>query len=188
MILSKLSPWPTYIEIDFVQGVPKKVNGKGYPLVELIKQLNQIGGKNSIGRMDMIENRLVGIKSREIYENPAGTILHEAIHALECLVIDRDSMKYKVGLSQKYAELTYNGLWWTPLKKQLDVFFDQYHLSTTGTVRLKLMKGQCSVVGRKSKYSRYNKKMATYGKGDVFDQSLADGFIKLWTVPYYKKG
>ncbi len=175
---------PTYIEIDFFQGIPKKINGKSYSAVNLIKELNKISGKNSVGRMDMIENRLVGIKSREIYENPAGEVLHTALHDLECLVLDRETMRYKIQASQKYAELTYNGLWDTPLKQQLDEYFNAVHQRTTGTVRLKLYKGSCSVVGRKSKFSRYSEKMATYGKGDVFDQKLAAGFNQLWATPY----
>lgn len=175
---------PTYVEIYFSQGVPKKINGKAYKAVELIKELNKIAGKNSVGRMDMIENRLVGIKSREIYENPAGEVLHKALHDLECLVLDRETMKYKTQASQKYAELTYNGLWDTPLRKQLDEYFNAVQQNTTGTVRLKLFKGNCIVVGRKSKFSRYNEKMATYGKGDVFDQKLAAGFNQLWATPF----
>ena len=152
--------------------------------VNLIHKLNVIGRENAIGRVDMLENRLVGIKSREIYENPAATILNIAHRELECLVLDRETLHYKEALSQKYAQLTYNGLWETPLKKQLDVYFDKIQQDVTGTVRLKLYKGNCSIVGRKSRFSRYREKMATYGKGDIFDQSLADGFIKLWTMPY----
>jgi len=177
---------PTYIEIDFLKGIPKKINNKSFKPVELIKELNAIGGKNSIGRDDIVENRLVGIKSREIYENPAGTILHKALADLESLVLDRATMQNKRAASDKYAELTYNGLWVTPLKEQLDQYFDKIHENTTGTVRLKLFKGNCIVVGRKSKFSRYKEKMATYAAGDMFDHSLADGFIQLWTMPYYK--
>lgn len=175
---------PAYIEITFSKGIPVKINGKAFSSVNLIKKLNEIGGLHSVGRVDMVENRLVGIKSREIYENPAGTILHAAIEGLESLVLDRDTSGFKRQCSQKYAELTYNGLWLTPLKKQLDLFFNEVHQKTSGTVRCKLYKGSCSVVGRKSEYSRYNEKMATYGKGDVFDQSLAEGFIKLWGTPF----
>lgn len=177
---------PGYVEITFTQGVPVKIDGKTYKPIELIKKLNTIAGKHGVGRMDMIENRLVGIKSRETYENPASDVLYPALEQLEELVHDRESTKFKQSLSAKYAELTYNGLWWVDLKSQLDAFMDKYHERTTGTVRVKLFKGTATVVGRKSKYSRYNEKMATYGKGDVFDQSLADGFIKLWTVPFQK--
>ncbi|HQP10684.1 MAG TPA: argininosuccinate synthase, partial [Candidatus Omnitrophota bacterium] len=175
---------PTYMTIDFVKGLPTKINGKTYAPVALIKKLNELGGKNGIGRVDMIENRLVGIKSRETYENPSGTILHTALQDLECLVLDRDTMQHKRALSQKYAELTYNGLWFTPLKAELDAYFDKVHQKTTGTVRLKLIKGNCIVVGRKSPHSRYKEKLATYGKHDVFDQKQSEGFVKLWGMPF----
>ncbi|OGX08573.1 MAG: argininosuccinate synthase [Omnitrophica WOR_2 bacterium GWA2_37_7] len=177
---------PTYVEIDFLKGLPNKINGKAYKPIELIKKLNDIAGKNGIGRTDMIENRLVGIKSREIYENPAGEVLFKALNDLESLVMDRETMRHKTQASQKYAELTYNGLWFTPLKEQLDVYFDKIHERTTGTVRLKLYKGTCSVVGRKSKFSLYKEKLATYGKGDQFDQKLAAGFNALWAMPFMK--
>ena len=175
---------PTYITVDFEKGIPIKINGKKYDAVKLIHELNKIGGQNSVGRVDMVENRLVGIKSREIYENPAGTILHTAHRELESLVIDRETLHYKQPLSLKYAEMIYYGLWETPLKKQLDEYFNKVNERVTGTVRLKLYKGQCSVVGRKSPLSRYKEKLATYGDKDIFDQSLADGFIKLWGMPY----
>lgn len=175
---------PAYVEVEFSKGIPKKVNGQEYGSVELVKKLNETGGKNGVGRTDMIENRLVGIKSRETYENPAGTILHTAIADLESLVHDRESLRFKNGLSQKYAELVYNGLWETPLKKQLDAYFNEYHKRTGGVVRLKLYKGSCVVVGRKSKFSRYKEKLATYGKGDIFDQKQAAGFNTLWAMPF----
>lgn len=177
---------PEYVEVDFIKGVPTGINSKKLSPLALVLKLNEIAGKHGVGRVDMIENRLVGIKSRELYENPAGTVLHLAIREIESLVLDRDSLRFKEALSQKYAELIYNGLWWTPLKAQMDAFFDEYHKNTTGTVRIKLFKGHAMVVGRKSPHSRYSEKMATYGKGDVFDQSLADGFIKLWTVPFQR--
>jgi len=177
---------PEYVEISFEKGVPNKVNDKSYTPVALVKLLNEIGGRHSVGRMDMIENRLVGIKSREIYENPAGTLLNTAIKELESLVLDRESMRQKEVLSQKYAELIYNGLWFTPIKEQLDVYFEKMHETTTGTVRLKLFKGNARVVGRKSKFSRYKEKLATYGEGDQFDQSLAAGFNHLWATPFMK--
>lgn len=175
---------PTYVTIEFVKGLPKKINGRAYDPVKLVSKLNDIGGKNGVGRIDMVENRLVGIKTREIYENPAGTILHTALHELECLVLDRDTMSQKQAASQKYAELTYNGLWNTPLKAQLDEYFNKMHEKTTGTVRLKLLKGNCIVVGRKSKYSRYKEEIATYGEKDTFDPKQAQGFIKLWGMPF----
>ncbi len=177
---------PEYVTIEFQKGMPTGVNGKKMKPLELVLSLNRIAGKHGVGRIDMIENRLVGIKSRELYENPAGTLLHLAIREIESLVLDRDSLRFKESLSQKYAELVYNGLWWTPLRAQMDAFFQKYHEHTTGVVRIKLYKGQAMVVGRKSPHSRYSEKMATYGKGDKFDQSLAEGFIKLWTVPFQK--
>ncbi len=177
---------PGYVEIEFLKGVPVAVNGVKLKPLPLVLKLNEIVGAHGIGRVDMIENRLVGIKSRELYENPAGAALHLAIREIESLVLDRDSLRFKEILSQKYAELTYNGLWWTPLKAQIDAFFNEYHKNTTGTVRIKLYKGHAMVVGRKSPYSRYSEKMATYGKGDKFDQSQAEGFIKLWTVPFQR--
>ncbi|MFP4472998.1 MAG: argininosuccinate synthase [Candidatus Omnitrophota bacterium] len=175
---------PTYVEIDFVNGIPRKIDGRSYQPVTLVKKLNDIAGRNGVGRMDMIENRLVGIKSREIYENPAGEVLHTALSELEALVLDRETMQMKARLSHKYAELTYSGLWEAPLKKQLDAFFDRIHERTTGRVRVKLYKGSCAVVGRKSKNSRYKEKLATYGAGDTFDQSLAEGFNTLWAMPF----
>ena len=176
---------PTYVTIDFVKGLPKKINGRAYDPVTLIKKLNTVGGKNGVGRVDMVENRLVGIKTREIYENPAGTILHTALHELECLVLERDTMSQKQSASQKYAELTYNGLWNTPLKAQLDEYFNKIQENTTGTVRLKLLKGNCIVAGRKSKYSRYKEEIATYGEKDTFDPKQAEGFVKLLGMPFH---
>ncbi|MFT5387616.1 MAG: argininosuccinate synthase [Lysobacterales bacterium] len=177
---------PEYVEIDFVKGTPKKVNGKTLSAVALIKELNKIAGKHGVGRNDNIENRLVGIKSREIYENPAGTVLHMAIEDLSSLVLDRGSMQSRTQASQQYAELTYNGLWFTPLRAQLDAYFDKMHENTTGTVRIKLYKGHAAVVGRKSKHSRYQETLATYGEGDTFDHNMAEGFNHLWAIPYMK--
>ncbi len=181
---SKAPNRATYVTVDFTQGIPTKINGKDYPPLILIQKLNDLGGKNGVGRVDVVENRLVGIKSREIYENPAATIIHVAHHELECLVLDRDTMSHKQALSQKYAELTYNGLWATPLREELDAYFNSVQKRVTGTVRLKLYKGNCMVVGRKSKFSRYKETLATYGDKDTFDHKLAEGFIKLWGLPF----
>jgi argininosuccinate synthase len=175
---------PSYIEIEFLKGIPVKIDGKSYAPVDLIHQLNNIGGQNGVGRVDMVENRLVGIKSREIYENPAATVLHVARHELECLVLDRETMHYKEVSSPKYAEMVYYGLWETPLKRQMDAYFEEIQKVVTGTVRLKLYKGSCTVVGRKSPHSRYKEELATYGEKDIFDQSLAEGFIRLWGMPF----
>jgi len=177
---------PTYVTIEFVGGIPQKLNKKAYSPVALIHALNKVGGQNGVGRVDSIENRLVGIKSREIYENPAGTILHTAHQELEMLVLDRETLHFKQMMAQKYAELVYYGLWETPLKAQLDAYINQTQKNVTGTVRLKLYKGNCTVVGRKSRYSRYKEKLATYGEKDIFDQRLAEGFLRLWSMPYQK--
>ncbi len=175
---------PTYVEVEFAKGVPVKINGKALKPLALVEALNKLGGKNGIGRVDVVENRLVGIKSREIYENPAATLIHAARHELECLVLDRETAHYKQAISQKYGELVYYGLWETPMKKQLDAYFNKTQERVSGTVRLKLYKGNCTAVGRKSRNSRYKEELATYGKKDVFDQKLAEGFIKLWGLPF----
>jgi len=132
----------------------------------------------------MVENRLVGIKSREIYEAPAGTILLTAHRELEALVLDRETSHFKEMISQKYAELIYYGLWYSPLKEALDGFVESTQKNVTGTIRLQLSKGWCVPVGRKSEFSRYKKELATYGAEDTFDQKQAEGFINLWAMPY----
>jgi len=175
---------PQYITVDFEQGTPVKLNGKALAPLALVERLNAVAGKHGVGRVDMIENRLVGIKSREVYENPGATVLHTAIRDLEALVLDRETMQYKARASHKYAELTYNGLWLTPLKTQLDAMMTRLHTRTTGTVRIKLYKGTCMAVGRKSPFSRYKEKMATYSTGDEFDQTRAEGFNALWAMPF----
>lgn len=175
---------PTYVTIDFEKGIPKKINGKSYDGVSLIHKLNEIGGKNGVGRSDVIENRLVGIKSREIYEAPGGTILHLAHKELEALVLDRETFRYKETVALKYADLVYYGLWETPVKKQLDEYINKTQEKVTGTIRLKLYKGNCTVAGRKSPYSLYKEELATYGSKDKFDQKLAEGFIKIFGLPY----
>jgi argininosuccinate synthase len=161
-----------------------KLNGKTIGGVGLILKLAKIAGDAGVGRSDMIENRLVGIKSREIYEAPAGWTLYAAHKALESLVLDRETLHFKDLIAQKYAELTYYGLWYTPLKSAFDKFIDETQKKVSGTVKLKLHKGNCAVVGRKSPNSLYKRELATYEEGDVFDQSLAKGFIELWGLPY----
>ena len=177
-----------YVEIEFKKGLPVKLNGKAADGVSLILKLAKIAGDAGVGRIDMIENRLVGIKSREIYEAPAAWTLNTAHKALESLVLDRETLHYKEAVSLKYAELVYYGLWYTPLKEALDKFIDETQKYASGTVRLKLHKGNCVVVGRKSPNSLYKKELATYEEGDVFDQSLAKGFIELWGLPYRGRG
>ncbi len=178
---------PAYVTIDFKNGVPFRLNGKVMPLVSLIEKLNDIGGRYGVGRLDMIENRLVGIKSREIYEAPGASILMYAHESLEALVLDRELIHYKKVLSQKYAELVYYGLWFTPLKEALDAFFREHQKRVNGTVRLKLDRGHIIMAGRKSPNSLYQEKLATYSAGDTFDHTAANGFIKIWGLPYEKK-
>jgi len=176
--------YPRYLEIYFEKGVPKKIDGKIYKIKNLITYLNEIGGQFGVGRADMVENRLVGIKSREIYEAPAATILHTAHKELEALVLDRELAHFKDMVSLKYADLVYYGLWFSPLKKALDGFIDSTQDFATGTIKLRLSKGTAVAVSRKSRYSLYKKELSTYGKEDKFDQKLAEGFIKIWGMPY----
>ncbi len=177
---------PTYVDIEFKKGILVKINGKKYGPVELVTRLNSIGGKQGIGRSDLVENRLIGIKSREIYEAPGAWILHKAHKDLVSLVLDRELLHYKESISLKYAELIYYGLWFTPLKKALDGFIDETQKHVSGSVRLKLLKGVARVVGRKSPHSLYKKEMATYEAGDKFDRTIAKGFINVWGMPYKK--
>ena len=174
---------PAHVELDFEQGVPTAVNGVAMPLVELISSLETIAGAHGVGRIDMVENRLVGIKSREIYEAPAAVVLHMAHRELENLVIPRDLERIKRGLSSVYADLVYNGLWFTPTRRALDALVADVQLRVTGTVRLQLFKGNCRVVGRKSPYALYEEALATYDEGDQFDHGAAEGFIKIWGLP-----
>ena len=180
------SSYPKYVEVYFEKGIPKKVDGKSLKLKSLISLLNEVGGQHGVGRSDMVENRLVGIKSREIYEAPGATILHVAHKELEALVLDRELAHFKEMTGLKYAELVYNGLWFSPLKESLDSFVNATQKHVTGSIRLKLFKGNCVAVGRSSKHSLYKKELSTYGAEDKFDQKLAEGFIKLWGMPYKK--
>ena len=173
---------PQYVEIEYSKGIPVKVNGKAYKPVDLILKLNEIGGRNGVGRVDMVENRLVGIKSREIYENPAGTILITSHKELEAMVLDRETLHYKELISPKYAELTYYGLWETPQKQQLDAYINKTQERVSGVVRMKLLKGSCNVVGRKSPFSRYKEELATYGDKDIFDVSTTQHWLVFQTV------
>lgn len=176
-------PKPTYLEICFEEGLPRKLDGKDYAALELVGQLSEIGGKNGIGRVDMIENRRVGIKSREIYECPAATILYRAHEELEALTLDREMLHFKKRISGEYGRLVYDGLWFSPLREALDAFVNESQRDVTGTVRLKLCQGRCEVVGRKSPYSLYDEPLATYSAQDAFDHQAAQGFIDLWGLP-----
>ncbi len=175
---------PQYITVSFKQGIPKAVNGKDYSLLKLIDKVNSIGGKHGIGRADLIENRLVGIKSREVYEAPGATILYLAHKELEAMVLDRETQHYKSLLAPRYAEMIYYGTWYSGLKKSMDKFIEKTQKNVTGDVRLKLYKGSCISVGRRSPHSLYKEELATYGKKDKFDPKLAEGFIKLWGMPF----
>ncbi|HEX6323881.1 MAG TPA: argininosuccinate synthase [Vicinamibacterales bacterium] len=174
---------PAYVEIEFEQGVPVKINGVAMGLVELITSLETIAGAHGVGRLDMVENRLVGIKSREIYEAPAAVALHIAHKELETLVIPRDLERLKRQLGAVYADLVYNGLWFTPTREAIDAFVTKVQERVTGVVRLKFFKGDCRVVGRKSPFALYDHALATYDAGDAFDHTAAEGFVKIWGLP-----
>jgi argininosuccinate synthase len=174
---------PAYLEIEFEAGVPVKVSGVAMPLVELIGSIETIAGAHGVGRIDMVENRLVGIKSREIYEAPAAAVLHAAHKELEKLVIPRDLERVKHDMSRLYADLVYNGLWFTPTREAVDAFTARIQERVTGVIRVKLFKGNCTVVGRRSPFALYEHALATYDAGDLFDHSAAEGFIKIWGLP-----
>jgi argininosuccinate synthase len=174
---------PAYVEIEFTEGVPTQVNGVAMPFAELIASLETIAGAHGIGRIDMLENRLVGIKSREIYEAPAAVVLHAAHRELENMVTPRELQRLKRRLSQAYADLVYDGLWFTQTREAIDAFVRSVQQRVTGTVRLKLFKADCRVVGRKSPFSLYDQDLATYEAGDLFDHTAAVGFIKIFGLP-----
>ena len=174
---------PAYVEVEFEAGVPTKVNGVAMPLTELINSLDTIAGAHGVGRIDMLENRLVGIKSREIYEAPAATLLHVAHRELEAIVIPKDLERLKHDMGRTYADLVYNGLWFTPAREAIDAFVAKVQERVNGVTRLKLYRGDCRVVGRKSPNALYETGLATYDEGDQFDHSAAEGFIKIWGLP-----
>lgn len=169
-----------FVEIEFDNGIPVAVNSEKLSPAKIVETLNAIGGAHAIGRVDLVENRLVGMKSHGVYETPGGTILLYAHRELESLVLDHETMNYKQTIALKYAELTYNGLWFTPLREAIDAFVDSTQGPVTGTVRLKLYKGNIISAGRKSKFSLYREDFATFGQEDVYDQSHAEGFIRLY--------
>src|SRR5262245_51750973 len=170
---------PEYVEIEFADGVPVALNGKPMDGVPLIERLNTLGGKHGIGRIDHVENRLVGIKSRELYEAPAAVILHDAHRELETLCLSKQAVRFKTMVAQEYADLIYNGLWFSAFHQDLFAFVASNQRFVSGTVRAKLLKGKCTVVGRKSEHSLYSKKLATYDKDSDYDQAAAQGFIKI---------
>ena len=173
----------TYVEIDFEKGVPVAVDGFKMKPVQLLMKLNELGSKNGIGTIDIVENRLVGMKSRGVYETPGGTILFAAHSGLEELILDRDTSHYKKIVGDKFAELLYNGLWFTPLREAISAFVDVTQEKVTGTVKMKLYKGNAIVAAKKSLYSLYNEEFATFSKDEVYNQYDAEGFINLWSLP-----
>jgi len=174
---------PGYVEIGFDKGIPVTIDGQETDGISLIRRLNELAGGHGVGRVDHVENRLVGIKSREIYEAPAATVLLQAHQALQALTLSKEQVRFKQRVAIEYADLIYNGLWFTSLHQDLAAYVKSSQRCVTGTVRLKLFKGNCSVVGRKSPFSLYDYGLATYDKGDAFDQSASPGFIHIWGLP-----
>ncbi|HPY77335.1 MAG TPA: argininosuccinate synthase, partial [Anaerohalosphaeraceae bacterium] len=186
--VSKTPNRPTYVEIGFKEGTPVKLDGRAIPGVKLIETLNQIGGLHGVGQVDLVENRLVGMKSRGVYETPGGTILTTAHRALEMLTLDRDTMHYKQQAALKYAELVYYGQWFSALRQSLDAFINVTQQTVTGTVRLKLFKGQATLAGVKSPKSLYNPKLASFTMGQEYNSTDATGFIRLFGLPMKVSG
>ncbi|TRM13063.1 argininosuccinate synthase [Lentibacillus cibarius] len=174
---------PEVVEITFEQGKPVSLNGSEFPLAELITELNGIAGKHGVGRIDHVENRLVGIKSREIYEAPAAAVLLAAHQELESLTLTRETAHFKPVVEQKFAQMVYDGLWYSPLTNALRAFIEETQQYVTGTVKMKLFKGHTYVIGRQSAQSLYDFDLATYNADDAFDHEAATGFIKLWGLP-----
>jgi argininosuccinate synthase len=169
-----------YVEISFSEGVPVCLDGRPVPAVELVERLNQLGGQHGVGRIDHVENRVVGIKSREIYEAPAAVLLLQAHQALEDITLPKEVARFKELVAQQWAQLVYDGLWFSPLREALNAFVGQTQRHVSGEVRIKLFKGHAQVVGRKAPDQLYRTELATYGRGDQFDQGAAAGFIKLF--------
>ena len=174
---------PDYVEVGFDKGIPVSLDGQKLDGIGLIERLNEMASRHGVGRVDHVENRLVGIKSREIYEAPAATVLLQAHHALQALTLSKEQLRFKQKVAMEYADLIYNGLWFTSLHQDLAAYVKSSQRFVTGTVRIKLFKGNCTVVGRKSPFSLYDYGLATYDKGDQFDQSASPGFIHIWGLP-----
>jgi len=174
---------PTYLEVTFQHGIPVALNGEDIDAALLVETLNKLAGQYGIGRIDHIENRLVGIKSREIYEAPAAVVLHTAHQALESLTLSRDQARFKEMVAAEYARLIYDGQWYSALHQDLAAYVQSTQRFVSGTVRVKLSRGHCAIVGRRSEHSLYNHSLATYDSGDQFDHNAALGFIKLWSLP-----
>ena len=180
---SKAPDKPTYVEISFEQGIPVKLDGAALDPVALIEKLNEIAGQNGVGIVDMVENRLVGMKSRGVYETPAGTVLFNAHREMELLTLDRVTLHFKEIVASRYAELVYDGVWFSPLREALDAFVDITQKTVTGTVRMKLYKGNCTPAGSKSPYSLYNQELSTFSRDEIYNQHDAEGFINLFGLP-----
>ena len=174
---------PTYITLSFEKGVPVALDGETLGSVELMEKLNKIGGANGVGIVDMVENRLVGMKSRGVYETPGGTILYKAHELLEMLCLDKETQHFKQHVAIRFAELVYNGQWFTPLREALSSFVSKTQETVTGDVRLKIYKGNIILAGMKSPHSLYSEEIATFGEEDVYDQHDAEGFINLFGLP-----
>lgn len=172
-----------YITLTFEKGNAVKLNGEELTPLAMLEKLNELGAKHGIGILDIVENRLVGMKSRGVYETPGGTILHIAHQGLESLTLDRSTMEFKAHAAVKYAQLVYDGLWYTPLKEALDAFIDKTQETCSGDVRLKLYKGSCTTAGMTSPYSLYNEEFVTFGEDEVYNQADAEGFINLFGLP-----
>ena len=186
--LEKTPEKPEYITIGFEKGTPVSLNGKKMDTLKLIEKLTEIGGRYGVGRIDMVEDRLVGIKSREIYEAPAATILHTAHNELEKLVFSRDLFEFKKVVSQRYSQLVYFGQWFSHIKECLDAFVEKSQRFVTGEVKLKLYKGNCIIAGRRSLYSLYREALATYTSKDMFDHTAAKGFLEIFGLPSKLEG
>jgi argininosuccinate synthase len=174
---------PETVEVGFHRGFPESVNGHALDPVSLLEKLNEIGSRHGVGRVDIVENRLVGMKSRGIYETPGGTILQEAHQAVETVCLDRETAHFKAGVALRYSELVYNGQWFTPLREAIDAFVDATQETVTGRVRLELYKGSVRVTGRQSPFSLYREDFATFGEDEVYSQADAGGFIRLFGLP-----
>ena len=174
---------PTYVEIGFEQGIPVKLDGAALDPVTLIEKLNEIAGLNGVGIVDMVENRLVGMKSRGVYETPAGTVLFNAHREMELLTLDRVTLHFKEIVAAHYAELVYDGVWFSPLREAMDAFVDSTQKTVTGVVRMKLYKGNCTPAGSKSPYSLYNQELSTFSRDEIYNQRDAEGFINLFGLP-----
>ena len=173
----------TYLEINFEQGLPVSLDGEEMEGVALVKHLNELAGENGVGRIDHVENRLVGIKSREVYESPAAVVLHSAHKSLEAMTLSKEQLRLKARIAQEYADVVYNGLWYTHHRRDLDAYVRSTQRHVSGTARVKLHKGNCTVVGRKSAHALYSYDLATYDRGDKFDHRSSEGFIAIYGLP-----